>query len=356
MNNPLVSIIILNYNNINDTIECLDSLKSTTYPSYEIIVVDNGSTDTSVQALGKRTDIKLIEKHKNYGFTGGCNIGIKEAKGELICLLNNDTVVDTAWLDELVKTLLSDEKMGATYAFFIDYGTPKEKTWPTPQHLHTLKNATHNLMGYIINNVFDDYITTHLTASGCCLLFKKSILDSYFDEDYFIYYEDMYFCWRLRLQGYQIQRSPYAVVYHKCSRTVKINKIETKARYLSERNRIMTLFIFYETKTLIKLVPLFLADGIKKIALIIIRLFYNPGYSLAILSAWCWLLFNIINIYRKRKTIQLQRKIYDADIIPGFCYKIINSSNPLINFLNWPVFCYVKLAGLKTYEIAKRCK
>lgn len=354
-NNPLVSVIILNYNGIKDTIECLDSLKPTTYDNYEVIVVDNASADNSLEILRKRDDIKLIEADKNYGFAEGNNIGLKASSGKIACLLNNDTTVDPEWLNELMNTLLSDEKITATYAFFIDYGTPKEKMWPTPGILKTLKNGTYNLIGYLIDNVFDDYVTTYLAGSACCLLFWKNIFDKCCDEDYFIYYDDVYFCWRLKLQGYEIKRSPYSVIYHKYSATTQTKWRKGKAPYLCERNRIMTLLIFYELKTLFKILPLLLLDEIKKVMLMIIRLFYNPGYVLVILSARFWLLRNIANIYKKRKRIQSERRVPDEDIIGGLSCRITNGSSPLANALNRLSFYYAKFLNLKTYEVSK-CK
>jgi len=352
-----MSIIIVNYNNINDTIECLDSLKHTIYPNYEIIVVDNGSMADSRQILEKRKDIKLIALDKNYGFVTANNIGINNSSGEMICLLNNDTIVDAKWLSELVNTLLSNDNLSATYPFFIDYGAPKEKTWSTPKILKTLKNGTRNLIGYTIYNVFDDYITTYLDASGCCLLFWKDIFDKYCDEDYFMYYDDVYFCWRLQLQHYKIERTPYAVVYHKGSGTVWREGLNSKGIYFCERNRIMTLLIFYETKTLLKISPLLFLDMIKKIILITTRIFYNPSYAFAIISAWFWLLLNLPNIYKKRKFIQKERKVPDSEIIQGLSYKIANGSNSLGNVLNYLSFIYTSIIGLKTYEfLTNKCK
>src|SRR3989338_7529595 len=103
--NPYISIVIVNYNGINDTIECLESLKETIYPHYEIIVVDNGSEDNSIDVLKKRNDIRLIELYKNYGATYAWNVGFKQAAYEYVCFLNNDIVVDKNWLLELVKAM-----------------------------------------------------------------------------------------------------------------------------------------------------------------------------------------------------------------------------------------------------------
>src|SRR3989344_4022189 len=126
---PRVSIIILNWNGVNDTIECLDSLKEITYPNYEIIIVDNGSKWDDVKILSKKFGkyIRIIKNDKNYGFAEGNNIAIRkvmeENKSKYVLLLNNDTVVDKKFLDELVKTGESDEKIGIVGPIIYNYYT-----------------------------------------------------------------------------------------------------------------------------------------------------------------------------------------------------------------------------------------
>ena len=104
-----VSIIILNWNKYEETIECLDSLRNITYPNYNIILVDNGSEGPDVKILGERYGnyINIIKNDKNYGFAEGCNIGLRYALSnknpDYVLLLNNDTIVDPNFLTELVK-------------------------------------------------------------------------------------------------------------------------------------------------------------------------------------------------------------------------------------------------------------
>ena len=103
----LVSIIVLNWNGKNHTPACLDSLLAQTYPFREIVVVDNGSKDGSLEALKEHYvgTVRLIENPKNLGFAEGVNRGLSECRGEFIALLNNDAVVEAAWLEEMVKAL-----------------------------------------------------------------------------------------------------------------------------------------------------------------------------------------------------------------------------------------------------------
>ena len=115
--NPKVFILILNWNGKNDTIECLESLKNINYPDYEITVIDNGSTDNSVQLIKHNfPEIKIIFNHKNLGFGGGINAGIKEIRARIkkkkyyMLLLNQDTIVPPDFLSKLVIKAESDTR------------------------------------------------------------------------------------------------------------------------------------------------------------------------------------------------------------------------------------------------------
>jgi len=116
MQHPKVSIIILNWNGLKDTIECLESLKKITYPNYEVIVVDNDSKGNDADILEERYKnyIRVIRNKENLGFAGGNNVAIrqvlKEEKSDYILLLNNDTIVEPNFLEELIKIALQDEK------------------------------------------------------------------------------------------------------------------------------------------------------------------------------------------------------------------------------------------------------
>ena len=101
---PLVSVIILNYNAGNLLSECIESVLKTDYEKFEIIIVDNDSKDDSIDRCKEKfRDVQIIENKKNLGYCEGNNVGIRNAKGEFIAILNPDTVVDSNWLKELIK-------------------------------------------------------------------------------------------------------------------------------------------------------------------------------------------------------------------------------------------------------------
>ena len=114
VDSPSVAIIILNWNNWQDTVQCLESLSQIDYPNYQIVVVDNGSTDDSVLQLKQIFNgISLFETERNLGFSGGVNFGIEQAKtSDLILLLNNDTLVEKDFLTGLVRKITSNDTIG----------------------------------------------------------------------------------------------------------------------------------------------------------------------------------------------------------------------------------------------------
>ena len=113
---PLVSIIMLNYNGADVVTKCVESVLATTYSNFEIIFVDNGSADGSYESIadqfGNDSRMVLVRNNLNKGFAGGNNIGLKCARGSYITLLNNDTVVEKDWITETLKVAESDEKIG----------------------------------------------------------------------------------------------------------------------------------------------------------------------------------------------------------------------------------------------------
>ncbi|MBU4223245.1 MAG: glycosyltransferase family 2 protein [Euryarchaeota archaeon] len=123
---PPVSVIIVNFNGKHYLKNCLSSLSAQSYPATEVIFVDNGSSDGSIEYVRNEfQSVRIIESKKNLGFAKGNNLGIKEARGELIATLNNDTQVSPRWLEELVGAMNSDELVGicaSKMLFMKDHG------------------------------------------------------------------------------------------------------------------------------------------------------------------------------------------------------------------------------------------
>lgn len=223
MNYPKVSIIILNWNGKNDTIECLESLKKITYLNYETIVVDNGSKGDDVKVLRDMFGeyIYIIENYKNYGFAEGNNVGMRYAlkKGtDYILFLNNDTVVDPQFLSELVASAESDPLIGIVGPKIYFYDEPN-KIWFAGGNISMWRcNTWHIGKGELDKGQYDiiqevDFIT------GCALLAKRQAIEriGMLDPEYLSYYEDADWCIRAKRQGDKIMYVPKAKLWHKGS-------------------------------------------------------------------------------------------------------------------------------------------
>ena len=245
MNYPKVTIIILNWNGKEDTIECLESLKHITYPNYEILLVDNGSTDGSVECFRERyPGMEIIENGENLGFAEGNNVGIRRAMDEgadYVLLLNNDTVVDPEFLGELVKVADGDENIGIVgpKIYYYDYDGRNDVIWfaggnvlrrigqPFHYGLHKIDKGQYDKM----KNV--DFIT------GCALLIKQEVVGivGLLDVDYFAYFEDLDYNIKVSKARYSIVYSPKAKIWHKGSSTSGF--MSTTYIYFHTRNRIL---------------------------------------------------------------------------------------------------------------------
>lgn len=246
--NPKVSIIILNWNGKEDTIECLESLKKITYSNYEILLVDNGSTDDSVECFRKQyPEIEIIENKKNLGFPEGNNVGIRKAinKGtDYVLLLNNDTTVDKNFLTELVNVAESAEEIGVV--------GPKIYYYREPQIIQTTGVSIDYYTGRTIqiNNlkrdeeidIFNDNSLLDVDyVYGACFLIKRKVIEEVglLDPIYFLYGEETDWCIRIRKSGYSILCVLKSKIWHKSmASSSKVNKFSI---YYPARNRVILM-------------------------------------------------------------------------------------------------------------------
>lgn len=230
---PFCSIIILNYNGEKFIKKTLESVVALDYPKkdFEIIIVDNFSTDNSKKIIDKlivipvktgiQPKITTVFLKKNLGFSCGNNVGIKQAKGTYIILLNNDCIVDTNWLKELVTLAEKGEKIFAVNSKIYLGNTSKIQN----AGIRIFLNGYAQDIGAIPNNKVQDYeedIGQYDkekeidAACGAAVLYRKSILDKIgvLDESFFLYYEDVEISERAKKHGYKVVYAPKAVVHH----------------------------------------------------------------------------------------------------------------------------------------------
>tara|TARA_Y100000310_G_scaffold185363_1_gene185446 strand:- start:857 stop:1906 length:1050 start_codon:yes stop_codon:yes gene_type:complete len=324
--NPLVSIIILNYNAGELLLNCVDSVFKSAYTNFEILVVDNLSTDNShVICKEKFGKIQLIENKENLGYCEGNNVGVRNANGEFIVILNPDTVVEPNWLNHLMSAY-SEFGEGLYQPKFFSLNE-KLVLQGTGNMLHIFGFGFARDKGKI-NEEKTESVEKIGYASGTCLFTSKIVLDKIglLDSFLFLYHDDLDLGWRAAHLGIDSFYVPKSIVYHVESYSIKWSP---KKFYWLERNRKYCLLTHYSKETYAKMrLSLFLVD-------LCVWLFYlSKGFLGAKIKAE-------LDIFRNRKFIQMRydeleklKTIPDKELIKKFPDEIFvpkNVSEPIIN-------------------------
>jgi GT2 family glycosyltransferase len=242
VNKPNVSVVILNWNRKEMLLDCLRSIKELDYPIYEIIVVDNASTDGSVQAVHEKyPDVVLIENDKNYGAIGGKNIGLRQALQsdvEYVYMQDNDIVAAKDTLTKLVEVAEGDSNVGMVGAMMYDYSKPDTilsagGTIDWTQNVSRGRGDSQKDVGQFSKIEPVDYLW------GGAVLVRKSVLEKVglFDEDYIGYwFEDSDLSVRVANGGYKVLFNPFSKVWHKPHATAE--QFSYRKKYLAARNAI----------------------------------------------------------------------------------------------------------------------
>ena len=242
----LVSVIVLNYNAGDLLLNCVNSLKKSIYSNLEILVIDNISSDGSqVRCKEKFPDIKLIQNEKNLGYCGGNNVGIKEAKGEFIVILNPDTIVEPNCINELIS---AHKKFGdGLYQPKILSLNDENIIQSTGNMLHVFGFGFARDKG---NKIVDENeeIEKIGYASGTCLFTSREVLEKVglLDEFLFLYHDDLDLGWRAAQIGINSYYVPNSKIFHVESYSLKWS---SKKFYWLERNRKYCLLTHYSKET-----------------------------------------------------------------------------------------------------------
>ncbi|NQY68117.1 MAG: glycosyltransferase family 2 protein [Flavobacteriales bacterium] len=237
---PLVSIVTINYNDPLVTCELLESLKITGYSNYEVIVVDNASHLVAPQIIhDKFPDVKLVFSSTNLGFAGGNNLGVKYAKGMYIFFLNNDTVVMPLTIRILMERLKSDKNLGAVSPKIKYYDRPNVIQYAGSTLINPLTIRNRHIGNHQVDNGQYDIELATGYAHGAAMMVTRNMIKKVgpMSEKYFLYYEELDWCDRIREFGYEIRYIPSAVVYHKES--LSVGKESTLKFYYQTRNRFL---------------------------------------------------------------------------------------------------------------------
>jgi len=314
-----VSIIIPHWNGIDTLSECLISLFKTRHDSYEVIVVDNASTDGSQPWLkNKYPQVKLIENDKNYGYAGGCNRGALEANGDYLIFLNNDTIQDPDWIQNLEKFMKKDKMIAAVQPKILNYFNKRIFDYAGGSGGYMDRFCFPFARGRIFSKQEEDIGQYNdskqcFWSSGTAFMIRKELFfeAGKFDEYFFSHMEEIDLCWRLQAMGFQIWVEPDAVVYHKNALSMPMHS--HKKHYLNHRNSLLMLFANYSFKN-----TLILGSG--RIIFELIALGYSTlkldwKHASAIIRSLLYLLFHVNIILKRRYNFKKIRKEKDKDIM-----------------------------------------
>ncbi|MDQ5940828.1 MAG: hypothetical protein QG632_554 [Candidatus Dependentiae bacterium] len=309
------SVIIPNWNGKRLLGQCLDALSKQTYKDFEIIVVENGSTDGSVEYIEENyPEVVLLKQKENLGFAGGVNVGLKHSQAKYKILLNNDTAVDESWLGALVHTaeknpnafavvskILEASKRKNPKYYNIDSTGDQYSIWgmPFPRGRGEVDTGQFNKPEQVF------------AACGGSVLYRATLLEKVglFDEDFFAYYEDVDISFRARLMGYDILYEPKSVVYHAIGATsggglkpfTRFHSVKN-AHYLYLKNMPASLFWRFLPRFLLGQIMVF-ASSIKH------------GLLLSHLKGLVWVLLFLPKKIVQRVTIQRKKKVSNADVL-----------------------------------------
>ena len=334
---PLISILLVTYQSEDDILNCLNSIKKFTHTSYEVLVLDTGSTDNSIQQI-KSHDLytsnilSLYIAKKNLGYAGGQQALSIKAKGKYLFFLNPDAEFTKDTVKPLVKILDSNDS-----AFCVQ---PAVYLKDQPDKLNLTGKLTH----YLGFDYLRDYLKSTPPAfgeitsfSGSGVLCKADVFKYLggFDTKFFMYYEDSDLSWRARLAGYRLFFVPSSTLIHDYKFKPKTHQQSFKNKlFYNERNRLMMVLKNYSLKSLILLSPMFIFTELLLL-----------GYS--ILSGWfdrkCQALFSIwrmrARIIDSRSRVQTTRVVSDHQLVQSFVSSIqfVHFDHPVVKFVLNPV-------------------
>ena len=267
---PLVSVVVVNYRGADDTIACLRALGELDYPRLEVICVDNASPgDDADRIRAAVPSATLVPAGSNLGFAGGCNLGARHANGTVLAFLNNDARPHPRWIDAAVAALRADPTIAAVASKVLDLDGEKADfvdgglTWfgmGYKRHADTpiadLPEAEHGTAKDV------------LFATGSAMFVRASVFAELggFDDDFFMFYEDVDLGWRLNLRGWRVRYEPESIAYHRHHGTMSAVDAPDSGRetFLLERNALCALYKNLSDETLAKVLPAALALTVRR--------------------------------------------------------------------------------------------
>ena len=240
---PLVSIIIVNYNGKSYLEQCFKSLEKINYENYEIILVDNNSTDDSIQFIKRNYPSTIIIKlDKNYGFAYPNNVGAKNARGKYILFLNNDTKVTSNFITELVNALENHLDVAICQSMLLKPDGEVDSSGDFVDSIGVAFSSKEKV----------DKIKEILSAKGAAMMVRKTVFEKLggFDEKFVLSFEDVDLGWRTWILGYKVLVIPDSIVYHIGGQTAK--KMKTELSFHGLKNQLAMKITNFENFNMLK--------------------------------------------------------------------------------------------------------
>jgi len=308
---PLVSVVVLNFNGGDVLRDCLRSISRTEYSNFEVIVVDNCSTDGSCLVVEREfPQFRLVRNSGNFGYSKGNNVGIACSRGDFVVLLNNDTVVTPGWLSELVREASWDpDCFYQPKILFVG----SDRINSAGNCVQLFGFAFPRGLGEVDVGQYDGKCEVSY-ASGACVLASRRLVEDVglLDEGLFTFYEDVNWGWRGLMRGFRTVYVPSAVVYHRWGSSWG-RLMSSRKFFLIERSRVASVFRNYSFRTLVVLFP-----ALVFVELLVFSYCFLRGFlSEKIMVYGDLLRFRRLLISQRRK-LQGRRKMSDGFVLSFF--------------------------------------
>lgn len=311
---PFVSIVVLNYNGADLLPGCLDSLLNIAYTPHEVIVVENGSTDDSLQVLARYPWVKIVRTERNLGVSGGYSLALPESRGEFILVMNNDLIANRDFVSALSQYLVDHPEVGIVQAKMV-----------LPRH-----NGVLDVCGTFLTRFGFPYLYGYFKpdgpkyqrsypvfcAKGACMMFRRKVIDEaggyFFNPDFHCYYEETDLCHRAWLAGYETHFVASPPIQHlhgvTLARTASVGFIH----YHYLRNMTFSLLTNLGSVSLLKIMPLYFAAFFASMLAEALRWRWNLVFARC--KALVYNLRNLKKILKQRRLTQRIRKMTDQQI------------------------------------------
>lgn len=332
---PSVSVIIINYNGHRWFELFMNSLINTTYPDFEILVVDNGSTDQSIKYLNENFGtVKVVCLGQNEGFANAANIGAIHAKGDILSFINNDMEVRSDWLINAVTKLISDVGAAAVQCKILKYYY-KEQIDCIGLSVDRF-NVVHMIGRHEIDRGQYDNLPEIGASSGGAMLIWKHIFNNIgkFDPAYFMYYEDVDLSWRIRMRGFRILSAASSIVFHIGSATAQILDTSGEGNltpffaYHTAKNYLYCWLKNSSCKVLLIYWPVVLFIVLAKVSLALSN--GKPLIALSLTRGILWNLSHLRDITTSRVSIKNVRKNKGENIL---LVPTVRNRSPLLRWI-----------------------